>query len=368
MNCIFQSLLLIALGIATPAMAAVAVVVNQTGVEARFSVTREGVVAREYVLEVGERTQVSPEGNAKVVVGTGGEARTFPLAAGTVYALEKTGKGLIELRAVGEHRPQRGAKTPKAEGRPPALPSIGAADGDGKPIEAQRPLIIPVKILVDEEEMAKDSVWQKRLTDRVNAASDILERQANARFRVVETGTWRSSNLTTEFVESLYEFERLVEPGAARLAIGFTSQYQLVLGRTHLGGTRGPLANHILIREWSRRINEPERLEVLLHELGHHLGATHSADGESVMRPVLGDRKSRLAKFEIRFDDINARIMRIVGDELREKRFRRLADVSPQAKVRLRAGYEELVKALPNDPATKRMIQLVEAAPSRRPK
>jgi hypothetical protein len=359
---------LIAIALAQPAVAAVAVIVNQTGADVRFTVTRDGVLPRDYSLKPGERTQISTERNAKIVIGATADASSFALAPATVYALEKTAKGLIELRAIGEHRPQRGPKSPQTQPRPPTLPSIGIPNDDsrqGKP--NPRTLNIPVKILVDEEEMAKTSVWQKRLTDRVSAASDILERQANIRFHVVETATWRSSNLTTDFVESLSEFERLVEPGAARVAIGFTSQYQLMLGRTHLGGTRGPLARHILIREWSRRINEPERLEVLLHELGHHLGATHSANGDSVMRPVLGDRKSRLAKFEIRFDDTNARIMRILGDELREKRLRRLADVSPPARQQLRAAYDELVKALPEDPATKRMIQLLEAPPSRRP-
>ena len=352
----------------TVAEAAVAVVVNQAGADVRFTVTRDGVLPREYSLKPDERTQISPERNAKIVIGATADARSFALAAATVYALERTGKGLIELRAIGEHRRERGPKSPKTEPRPPTLPSIGVPIDDARPGNGhQKILNIPVKILVDEEEMAKTSVWQKRLTDRVSAASDILERQANIRFHVVEMATWRSSNLTTDFVESLSEFERLVEPGAARLAIGFTSQYQLMLGRTHLGGTRGPLARHILIREWSRRINEPERLEVLLHELGHHLGATHSAKGDSVMRPVLGDRKSRLAKFEIRFDDTNARIMRVLGDELRQKRLRRLADVSPLARQQLRAAYDELVKALPQDPATKRMIQLLEAPPTRRP-
>ena len=349
------------------AQATVSVVVNQTGGGVQFTVTRDGVLPRQYSLAPNQRTQVSSEGNARIVFASGADTRSVPLAAATVYALERTAKGSIEVRAIGEHRRERGPKTPKTEPRPPTLPAIGIPH-DGKHAgDNQKVLHIPVKILVDEEEMAKTSVWQKRLTDRVNAASDILERQANVRFHVVEMATWRSSNLTTEFIESLTEFERMVEPGPARLAIGFTSQYQLVLGRTHLGGTRGPLANHILIREWSRRINEPERLEVLLHELGHHLGATHSADGESVMRPVLGDRKSRLAKFEIRFDETNARIMQVLGDELRQKRLRRLADVSPRAKVQLRAGYEELVKALPQDPATKRMIQLLEAQPTRRP-
>jgi predicted Zn-dependent protease len=345
----------------------VSVLVNRTDGEVQFTVTRDGVLPQEYTLKAGERRQLSPERNAKVMIGSGTEAQSVALVAGTVFAFEKNAKGAVELRAVGQHQPKRGAGAAKSPPRGPALPAIGSAL-DGKPAadEKRDVLRIPVKILVDEEEMAKTEVWQKRLKDRVESASDILERQANIRFHVVEFATWRSNNRTTDFVESLTEFEHLVEPGPARVAIGFTSQYQLVLGRTHLGGTRGPFARHVLVREWSRQISEPERLEVLLHELGHHLGATHSAAADSVMRPVLGDRKSRLVKFEIRFDDVNARIIKVVGDELREKRIRRLADVSPMAKQQLRAAYDELGKGLPQDPATKRMVQLLESSPTRR--
>src|SRR3990172_8995441 len=60
----------------------------------------------------------------------------------------------------------------------------------------------------------------------------------------------------------------------AQLAIGFTSQYQVVTGRVHMAGTRGTLQSHILVREWSQHMSEPERLELLVHELGHFLGAS----------------------------------------------------------------------------------------------
>jgi hypothetical protein len=360
---------LVALAAPGSALAAVAVLVNRLDGEVRFTVTRDGVLPQDRVLAAGDRIQISPERSAKVVIGSGVNARTFDLVAGTVFAFEKSAKGTVELRAVGQHQPKRGTGAAKGEPRPPAIPAIGddptAKDDAGA---KKGPLRIPVKILVDEEEMAKTEIWQKRLKDRVEAASDILERQANVRFYVVEMATWRTNNRVTDFVESLTEFEHLVEPGPGRIAIGFTSQYQLRLGRTHLGGTRGALARHILVREWSRQITEPERLEVLLHELGHHLGATHSAAPDSVMRSVLGDRKSRLVKFEIRFDDVNARIIKVVGDELRAKRIGRLADVSPAAKQQLRAAYDELAKGLPDDPATKRMVYLLEGQPGRRPK
>ena len=47
------------------------------------------------------------------------------------------------------------------------------------------------------------------------------------------------------------------------LAIGFTTNYEWIRDEMHLGGTHGPLASHILIRETAGQVSEPERLEVL---------------------------------------------------------------------------------------------------------
>ncbi len=75
------------------------------------------------------------------------------------------------------------------------------------------------------------------------------------------------------------------------MAIGFTSQYMIPHGVMHLGGTRGPLYPYILIRELgSQHVSKSERLEILVHEMGHYLGASHTADMDSVMRPQLGDQ------------------------------------------------------------------------------
>src|SRR5262249_55295492 len=110
---------------------------------------------------------------------------------------------------------------------------------------------IPVKIFVDEKEPSKPAVWQRRLRDRVAAASEIIERTCGMRLKVVDTGTWQSDNIA-KFEDAVDDFARKADPGAARLAIGFTSQFQIPHGRTHLGGTRGPLNRHILLREWSQ--------------------------------------------------------------------------------------------------------------------
>ena len=93
------------------------------------------------------------------------------------------------------------------------------------------------------------------------------------RFEVVATRTWTSNPRVHSFDEVLLDFARKVRPAPARLAIGFTSRYDWLREESHLGGTHGALGSHVLIRETVGHVSEPERLEVLVHELGHFLGA-----------------------------------------------------------------------------------------------
>ena len=174
-----------------------------------------------------------------------------------------------------------------------------AAEGRSCPESASRApkISIPVKILVDEEEPGRPGIWEQRLRRRVEAASAIFEKNFRVGFHVAAIGTWKSDNSITDFFDALAEFEQKVDPSPAKIAIGFTSQWSMARGRIHMAGTRGPLHAHILVREGSPQINEPERLEFLVHELGHYLGAAHSPERQSVMRPVLGDNRAGRSDF-----------------------------------------------------------------------
>ena len=198
------------------------------------------------------------------------------------------------------------------------------------------------------------------MRNRVKEASAVFERHCFVRFDVVAVGTWNSDDEITEFERSLQDFERKVRPDTARLAIGFTSQYRIKPGRTHLGGTRGPMYTHLLIREWSHQINEPERLEVLLHELGHFLGAVHSPEPDSVMRPVLGDRQARAANFRVGFDPLNTLAMCLVSDALRGGRVKRFADMNLPTQLELHKLYGEITKAYPDDKTPAQYVSFLE--------
>jgi hypothetical protein len=221
---------------------------------------------------------------------------------------------------------------------------------------------IPVKILVDDDESTHRRVWEPRLRKRVANASRVLEAHCGIRLKVVAVDTWDSDDSQNDFFQSLRELEREVFPQPGRLAIGFSSQYRIARGRVHIGGTRGALHSHILVKERSPNVRETERLELLVHELGHYLGASHSPEPDSVMRPVLSGGLQRRADAHIRFDPVNTLLIAMMGDEMRHRRVRKLADLSLPTKRRMRQIQTVLAKALPDDPAAGHYVRLLGAA------
>lgn len=221
---------------------------------------------------------------------------------------------------------------------------------------------IYVKILVDDEEVFRDELWKQRLRLRLEKASEIIHAYTKVRFSVIAFDRWDSDDNLREFVESLREFESKAQCGPARIAIGFTSQYQLKQGRDQLGGTRGAMHSHILVREGNPKVYEPDRLEVLVHELGHFLGAAHSPDQDSVMRPVVADGRARLKKFQIRFDRENGEIMRLVGLEIANRDVHQLSEVSPKVRSKLMVQYGRIASIFPEDESARKFMRLLESS------
>ena len=209
---------------------------------------------------------------------------------------------------------------------------------------------IRVKVYVDEEQPQIEQVWQQQLQARIDAASAILSAYCDLEFSVTSFGRWTSDDRVNDFNKSLREFEQEASPLPAQIAIGFSSQYQFQRGVNHLGGTRGPLHSHILLREGSRGINEQERLEVVVHELGHFLGAAHSQRSDSVMRSVLGDGQARARSFRIQFDPYNAAVIRLVSAEVIDHRARYFGDLTLATQAKLFQVYRQLDQQNPSDP------------------
>lgn len=341
-----SSLLFVFSGYAATASADVIVLANRTRTPIQVEVKPVAGPAKRAALQPNNSVPFFVDGRAHVSFAGRDGVKRYLLDSNSAYYFGETADGRFDLQKIG-----LGEDKTTINGR--SLPGRAAT----APVTT-----IPVRILVDEEEPARQQHWERRLRDRIQAASDVLERHARVRLKVVSVGTWDSDDRITDFFASLGEFERDVKPFPAQLAIGFTSQYQVVKGRTHMAGTRGVLHSHILVREWSQHMTEPERLELLVHELGHFLGASHSPESTSVMRPVLGDRQAVRAGFQVRFDPVNTLIMSMVGEELRRRRIQRVAEMSAGTKLRLRQIYQSLSPTMPDDVSAQQFVQRMGVA------
>jgi hypothetical protein len=352
----FAILLAAIAGAAASCLAGMIVVANRTGASVKFQMTTADALTTPFAVAPGDLVSIPVNGAVGVAFQDGQERREYRLEPDSVYYFGNTQAGKLDLAEI--------ATRAAPDKDKPADDVVGAMINIAptKPDDLKKPVVtIPIKLLVDEEEASTPAVWKNRLNRRLQEASAILEKFTRVRLEAVAYDTWKSDNSVNEFTDSLKEFERKVDPRPARVAIGFTSQYQIPKGRTNLGGTRQPLHTHILIREWSQHVSEPERLEVLLHELGHLFGAVHSPEPDSVMRPVLGDRKALLRNFRITLDPLNTMIVSLMGQEMRDHDVRSFADLSLPTKRRLCDLYAELKKALPEDPAAGNFLRLLSS-------
>lgn len=336
--------LLAAIGPGSARAAGVIVVMNRTETAVSFLLTDADRARRRLQIEPGELSPIHVSGRVAVSFMSDGRARHYGIDPNRAYTfLER--RGHLDLAVV---------PLAEASGTALDLPT------EGQLLPPPEPLVVPVKLLVDDDEPAVQALWERRLRNRLAEASKIFEQHCGVRLEVAAVDTWHSDDRLDEFGESLAEFESKVDPAPGKLAIGFTSQYKIPPRRVPLGGIRGPLHPWILIREWSQHVTASERLEILVHELGHFLGAAHSAESDSVMRPELGDRQSHALAFRIGFDPLNTLAMNVLVAELRRGPFRGYASAGPQTRASLHQVYSTLAESLPDDPAAQRYIEFLK--------
>jgi hypothetical protein len=340
------ALLLVGLG-GLRASAGVVVLDNWTADDVEFTIRQTDGKEWRYTLPHGDLVPVPAAGPLGIAFESNGQPRRQTLAANTVHCFTSQDDRLelAELRAPvvgGNPLPQ--PRSPAAK-RPPAGSPLPAAVAPTDPV-----VTIPVMILADDHEPMAQAPWEKKIRARLAEASTIFEHHCRVRFEPVAVGAWPIDPKVFVFENSLAEFRsRVALKPPVRLAIGFTSRYQWVPGEHHMGGTCGPLFSHILIRNAVRGLSEPEHLEILVHELGHYLGAVHVPHSSSVMRPNLGDQKSRLRSFRIRFDAPNTLAMYLVAEQMRVRPIVSLAQLSPERKAVLRGVYTAISQAMPGD-------------------
>lgn len=336
-----------------PIRAEVAVLSNRTQAGVTIELHPLGEPKRSLTISPGDSRPVFFSRSLNVRFGQDLTFQTFELHPDSAYFFKREpGRNSLSLEKIG-----LGKSDLEPPNRPPRE-SIAA--------EKLGLVKIPVKLVVDEDEPTHRSIWEPRLRERVAAASQILVQNCGVQLEVVAVETWNSNNAIHDFYQSMQEFEREVSTKPARLVIGFSSQYEVSMGRTHMGGSRGTLYPYILLKERARNVRESHRLELLVHELGHFLGATHSPEPNSVMRPVFDVRQPASFGGRIQFDPVNALLMSLLTDELRQGDVTSFADISLPTKQRMIEIYEVLAEALPNDPAAAQYKQLVASANSPR--
>ncbi|QDT69179.1 hypothetical protein MalM25_21070 [Planctomycetes bacterium MalM25] len=332
-----------------PAHAAVTVLSNRTSETVTVRLTSGEGASQTVRLAASESKPFFSTSPLSASYATSSGPRLQPLKADKAYWFVRAasaGRRVLKLNEVG------------LNGDRPAPPQPGAwLAGSGS-----RDSTIPVVLCVDEEEPMRREQWQGRLKRRFEEAAAIVRAHSGVRFEVVGYERWQSDNRITRLEQTLAEFERSYSPPDRAVAIGFTSQYRVERGRRRLGGTRGPLRRHVLVKEWSPQVSEPERVELLVHELGHFLGAAHSPEPTSVMRPVLGDRAVRLKGVEVRFDAINTLAIAMVGEEVRRRGVRTLSEISATRQSRLQRIYATLSAITPGEPAAVGLLKRLRGA------
>jgi hypothetical protein len=322
------------------AYAGFVVVTNTTDSAVKFTVSHAKSDPRSYTVEPSEVKRV-PVGRSPLlsfeVDGKLTHFRIEPYAA-YVFISSKSGLGLqgIELAA----------PLPKPED----LPDV--------PPKPSSPAVQTIKILVDDADTRARAAWEIALRERVAEVSKLLERECGIALKVAETGTWSSDPQARTVAALLTDFENKVPPDESVVAVGFSSRPLNPLNerdRCGPGMIRGPRHSHVLVSEIAFA-TERERVELLAHQLAHLFGAAHTPDPLSLVRPTLGDGKSRAAKFRIGLDPLNALATGIWAEELQRSEMKGWGNLSPPAKTRLIAVYKTIARALPDDPLAKEFV------------
>jgi hypothetical protein len=333
--------------------AAVVVLANRTDADVKITVSSATGSSRAYTIARGDVLALPLTRRADISYSSGGKEGRCRVELNEIYYFIGKAKEMqlkqIGLTGTGKEPQKTVADEDEALDR--------SAEKSPKVL-----VTIPVKILVDQTEPYVQNVWEKRLRQRLAAASEILERYCRVRFEVVETGTWESNEKLAKLAELMRDFRDKVTPGKARLAIGFTGLRPEKSEDHALGCTPAPLHTHILIREYKLK-SESERLEVLVHEMGHFLGACHSPERDSVMRPKLGDGLANLRSYLMGFDPLNMLAMNLIAEEIANRPVRTMSALRARTRRRLIDIFAILVRAMPDDPAPSYYIRLLGPRP-----
>lgn len=344
----FASLALLAsLLLVVPSRAAVVVIGNGSNESMAFTLAPDAGKPTEYELAAGESKAYPCDKTASVAFGPKTNPKSLVLDAYNAYVFTNR-NGSLELAGI------------KLEGQAPPSGQLPSAAASAKVHS------IPVTLLVDDSDRRTKAAWEPVLRKRFARAAEIVEAHAGVKYELANLATWDADQKATDLKGLLADFTKSVAVKPGSLAVGYTSRkFEPAAGEIvkalPFAAPVVALQSHILIREREPK-TEAERVEVLVQQLGRHLGATTVPDRDSAMRPRLGDGRAVQTRFRIGFDPLNVLAMNLTADELRGGKAFKLADLSSATQARLGRIYGTARAVLPDEAIPEVYLVLIERA------
>lgn len=171
------------------------------------------------------------------------------------------------------------------------------------------PRVAKVRVWVDEDFRAQRVHWREEVSEQLDDANQFLEPALGLRLEAIAIEPWAIRTAGRELGNALEELER-VDPGVdVPWVLGLVSSVPMVAASYEQIGMTRILGRHLVLRgyaeqaerkEWAEylptlTVGEREALyetrrrhkitTLLVHELGHTLGAPHEADASWIMNP-----------------------------------------------------------------------------------
>lgn len=346
---LFAATLLVACLTAESVQAAVVVIANRADQTVACALAPVWGQTKHYSLAPGKHIAVPISDLVEIHFVSGGVSVRQALEPNTLHIFTAAPEGL-RLRRV-EFSQSWGA------------PWLHRDGPDGPPPSA----VVPVKLLVDEEQPAVRAAWESELRAQLSAASRFIEAYCGVRFEVVAIDVWKSDDAQKGFAGLEQDFRQKVNPEPAWLAVGVTSQYRLGDNAPLSHLPREPLGTHLVVPDLQTKLSKGDHLELLVHELSHYLGAAHSPEPASVMRSHFERKDAKDAKDADHrragvtiIDPVNTLVMNLVGEEIRLRGVRNVASMPRSTRQYLQAIYAEMARNCPQDPDVARYAALMQ--------
>jgi tetratricopeptide (TPR) repeat protein len=188
-----------------------------------------------------------------------------------------------------------------------------------------------VRVWADSDHRGQSARWRRRIADEIDYANQLLVPMLGLRLEITEIGPWDRHEPGAPLRETLTDLAAHDDGDGVHFVIGLTSALSMVSTDQHELGMAEVLSKYIVLRGFSdieerkafeRRYPdiEAEREEVLdarrrhkqtvvlLHEIGHSLGAIHEQEQGWIMHPSYEAEQSSIS-------DRNREIMLIAAAE-----------------------------------------------------